>query len=324
MRYLFRVDISNATGLGHITRCLAFATALHKTGSTPIFVVNSDAKGIFEIPALFSVFSCESSMSMQDWPDAEVCIVDLYEYSADYYKNLSKKYSRIAIFDDCMFQAPESISAIINPNIYANSSMYPPGVLVFAGPHYYLLRQEFTDCPPESHDGTHVLICMGGSDPEGQTGRILAIVRRVTDRPIDVVFGSPNQESSLADYSGLPGVTLHKSVDRMRPLMDRAAYAVVGAGTLLYELAYMGVPAACLSLAENQRMNAEAFAEKNAALFIGHHKHVPDDAIAAAIARLEHETALRAAIKGNAQKLIDGLGAKRLAKDLAAWILTGI
>lgn len=268
--------------------------------------------------------SVDAVQSADLWPGADACIVDLYEYRAEYYRVLSKKYSRIVIFDDDTFQVPERVAAVINPNIYADSSLYPPGIKAFVGSRYYLLRPEFTECPQGSYKGEHLLICMGGSDPEGQTGRILSIARRITDRPIDVVFGAPGCEPSLVEYSGMSGVMVHTAVRRMRPLMERAAYAVVGAGTLLYELAYMGIPAACLCLADNQRMNAEVFAGKMAALFIGHHTHVSDDAIAATLVKLEKDSALRSTIRTNAQKMIDGRGAERLAKDLATWITTGI
>lgn len=321
MRLLFLADTSVSSGLGHLNRCLVLAEAMHDVGVS-VQVIGcggwlAQLPGQSKVPVVW----LKQLISAADLPDADACVVDLYEYDNQFYRVMGEKYKRIVMFDDVDFRIPERVDAVINTNIYANSTIYSREIISFAGPQYYLLRSEFTAQPPAMARGANLLICMGGSDPEGQSRRVVAAARQRTERQIDLVLGASCPEQADLDFfAASPRVTLHRSVSQMRPLMEQAAYAVSGAGTLLYELAYLGIPAACLSLAENQRKNAEAFAARSAAINIGVFEQVTDDDIICAVERMETEAGLRERLSTVACAVIDGNGTRRLASDLIAWL----
>ena len=121
--FVIRVNASYATGLGHINRCAILRDSLSAINLNA-YIVAQDATGNLGRYGTNDIVYRENEPPLEQWPNADACIVDLYEYDDNYYRHLSRKYPRILMFDDVMFQVPEKVAAVINPNMYSESRVY--------------------------------------------------------------------------------------------------------------------------------------------------------------------------------------------------------
>ena len=114
---------------------------------------------------------------------------------------------------------------------------------------------------------------------------------------------------------------IHKNVTDMSELMQTCDIAVSAAGSTLYELCSIGVPAIGFYFAENQRRNMETFGKMtpvmNAGDFSVHQDRVLDF-IEKGVEVLCREKELREKVSLAMRSVVDGKGADRLAKELLA------
>ena len=319
MKIVFRTHASPGIGFGHLNRCKILAEAIRWKGGDVTILVDDH-------PLIHSFAGSTNIQYLQgnnlvDWPAADGCIVDLYCYDSAFYKSLRKKYEHIIIFDDFVFKVPHSVSAVINGNIFVQSSQYPKHLKTFAGIKYFLMRSEFLG-KRQSINAQNVLVCMGGSDPENQTNRLLEILSKLTSRSIDALFGPGFEDKSVIQkWSTHPQVSTHIDVSNISDLIKDAAFCITGAGSMLYEIAHMGVPTACLSLIDHQRLIAEAFSEDKAAIYMGYFDEITDSQISSHIHILDKDEQTRRELGQKAQTLVDGKGSQRLANDLMSRLL---
>jgi len=317
-KLVIRTHASPDVGFGHLNRCLILAEALRQYGCDVDVYVNSHPS-IQEFIKTLKIHYLAAS-NIDDLPQADACVVDMYCYDSEYYKELRKKYKKIIIFDDDELDIPEGVSAIINGNIYAKKNNYPKTIFCFAGIKYFLLRTEFLGKQKSPH-AKNIFVCTGGSDPENQTTRILSLLSKVTVRQIDVVYGPGfDNESIMSEWSSHPQIKSHYAIDNISELMQDAAYCVTGAGSIMYELGYMGVPVACLGLAKHQRIIAEHFERKEAVVNLGDYSKASDLDIMKNLKIMDADANMRMKLGRNIKQLIDGKGSKRLACDLTKWI----
>ena len=319
MKIVVRTHASPGIGFGHLNRCQILAEAIRRIGGDVSLIVN-DHPSIHSFVGSSNIQNLQST-NLSEWPAADGCIVDLYCYDVSFYEALRKKYKHIIIFDDFEFQVPHSVSAVINGNICTQSTQYPAHLQTFTGIKYFLMRTEFIG-KRQSLNAQNVLVCMGGSDPENQTTRLLEILSKLTARSIDAVFGPGFEDKAVIQkWSTHPQITTHFAVSNMSDLMKNAAFCVSGAGSMMYELAYMGVPIACMSLIDHQRLIAEAFSKEKAAIYLGYFDEITDFQIASQLQILDKDEQTRSKLGQMAQTLVDGKGSQRLASDLRTWLL---
>tara|TARA_Y100001970_G_C14239879_1_gene864219 strand:+ start:2262 stop:3230 length:969 start_codon:yes stop_codon:yes gene_type:complete len=318
MDFVIRTHASPEVGFGHLNRCKILSDAIRSEGGQVKILVNSH-------PSIKNFVNDSKIKFFKDinhieWPDADCCIVDLYCFETLFYKKLSKIYKKLIIFDDFNYKVPSYVSGVINGNIYAKREKYPIKIKSYIGVDYFLMRTEFLG-KKQFANAKNILVCMGGSDPEEQTDRVLKVLSEVTKRKIDVVFG-PGFEDKLViqKWSSHPRTNIHISVSNMSFLMERAAFCVSSAGSILYELSHLGIPTICISLIEHQRLIAEAFSKINAVNYIGYFDEISNSEIAREIKILDQNKSIREKLSKNSRFILDGLGSQRLAKELMNWI----
>lgn len=317
---LIRVDANPNIGFGHLNRCIILAQKMISRHQK-VVLARKDPEILKQNLSKSDVYQVEEKVLFKNWPDAECCIVDLYQFDDNYYQDLKRKYKRIVIFDDYMFYAPKGVDCIINANLYGSEDRYNrKNIKFFTGPKYVMVRKEFSDIK-KSDRSESIFLCTGGSDPENQTIRILEILLQITRRPVNVVLGPCyEQHIAIEKYRKHKRVHLFFDPPNIGELMADSAYAVTGAGTMMYELAYLGIPTACISLADNQKLNAESFQDLDAAMHIGFCQNINDQKISAQLHQFDKNADYRERIGNNASSLIDGKGAERLASDLINWL----
>ncbi len=166
-----------------------------------------------------------------------------------------------------------------------------------------------------------VLVAMGGSDPHGLTLR-MAKALSVLDSVFRIrfVIGTGTKDAQNV-ARGL--VALKKNYETVEGADDlsieyaSADLALCAFGVTAYELAASGIPALYLALNEDHLASASAFTDAGMGLSLGLAAKVNDAEIARNVQWLLNKPNVRREMRNVALSLVDGLGASRVAADLA-------
>jgi UDP-2,4-diacetamido-2,4,6-trideoxy-beta-L-altropyranose hydrolase len=334
-----RADATVASGTGHVMRCLALAQAWQHAGGNVIFAMAQSNSSIEErlrserVQVIAIQAAPGSAEDMRQTIDtvlshnAQWIVVDGYHFSAQYASEL-QKVRPLLLLDDNGEIDFYSADLVLNQNLYASAEMYAkraPHTRLLLGSRYALLRKEFTAYRnwrrEVSSQGTKILLTMGGSDPKDLTPRILSALASL---PIDelqirvVVGGSAENRNGVAKVAGkYPGrVAALSNVANMAELMAWADVAIAGAGTTVWEMCLLGVPAILVVVAENQRFIAEHLAKIGAALNAGLAESLDFSVLAQLTSSLLENGDRRRKMSQAARQLVDGWGSERVRAAL--------
>ena len=310
MKVVILTAVSEDIGYGHLNRCTILAESLSQLDAKVCLVVSGTvSENFIQTSAIEIILKNNTS----DFPDADLCIVDLHNYDDQYYDQLKSKYNNIIIFDDDEYYIPNSVSSVINTNLHAKPNLYPKNKINYLGKDYFLLRSEFHN-KSRVDNPSNIFVCMGGSDPENQTARILDLLIQATKTHIDVVFGHGYKDKNEIDvWEENEQITTYYAKSNLHEIMSNAKFSICGAGTMIYELAYMGVPTLSLSLIEHQRIVANCMNERNATLYLGHFNEVTNQEIISQIKHIDNNDELNNILSENSKKIFDDKGAYRLS-----------
>lgn len=321
-----------AIGLGHVKRCLALARALAAEGTPVSFVVSPEPTVARSIQAAgFPVAQCAwepapaalgAAMAALD---ADTGVVDAYPAGAEHWSALRRVTGRLVAIDDTA-ERRLPVDVIINVGAGTEELEDAYDALVHTrlllGSRFALLDPAYGAEPvrPGRARVERVLVTLGGSVHADALRAVVAAVDAALDGvQIDVVagpFGSPGAGVNAA-RSGRNTVMDHGAVPELRPLMLAADLAVTGAGVTLSELAATATPAVMVLTGSNQARNVAAFEKAAGAVPAGPAtgadlgRRVQD-----AVTRLAGDGALRARLGARGRALVDGQGAKRVAREL--------
>lgn len=338
---LIRADASVVMGTGHVMRCLALAQAWRDAGGRVSFAM---AESTSAIQSRLAAESCEvlpvagkagtpvdvtQTLTLARQHQAEWVVVDGYQFGADYQRGLKSAGCRILFLDDYGHAENYSADIVLNQNLSASESLYrnrEPYTRLLLGPRYALLRREFRDrrVREPQPQGNHVLVIMGGSDPENLTARVIEALALVKGDNVEatVVVGGSNPhlpdlrslgERSLTEHSPRK-ITVHSDVSNVPELMSKANVAVSAAGSTVWELCRMALPALLIDVAPNQTALAEAMDRGGYAIHVGN-SAVRAQTIAEQLERLLGSHELRQSLSERSQQLVDGRGASRVVSS---------
>lgn len=335
---VFRVDGNKHIGSGHIMRCLSLADALLDKGLKSVFIV---AEKQFQTLIQERGFECMVLNSKYDQLDEELSnvlplleklcpqliILDSYFVTPEYMSTLRETTPLVYIDDLNMFDYPTD--AVVNYNIYAHKMQYPQNKRYFLGPQYAPLRKEFSGLKREIEPKViNVLFSTGGTDLEHVALRCISYLKEhpeLQELTYHFVIGGLNQDVAEIEKKarGASYIKLHKQVKDMKSLMMQCDIAVSAGGTTLYELCACGLPTITYIFADNQIMVAEGFEENGIMLCAGdvREKSTFEDTLYAKLSELVINWERREKLSGKMCELIDGSGAKRLAKAIINEIL---
>lgn len=208
-------------------------------------------------------------------------VVDHYSLGARWEGIVRKYAEKLMVIDDLADRRHEC-DILLDQN-YTNrlvsnyAALVSPGASILLGAQYALVRREFAELREKSLKRRkqvkkeNVLVFMGGSDPDNDTGKVIrgflksTIIEILT---INVVIGSgnPNREYLKALCSKHKNITLHIQISHMVSLMVEADCAIVAGGSTTWERCVLGLPALVVVQSKDQ------LASSNALNSIGAHK----------------------------------------------------
>ena len=212
MKFLFRTDVSQAIGTGHMMRCLTLAKQAKKRGASVCFVTRDPNEHVTNlvlseghaIQPLQTVISdnCKTGndSTHADWltvsqeidamqtlrvfyefrPDW--VIVDHYSINNEWHEIFKKNFAKIMVIDD-LGDRKLRCDILLDQNLGACKAKYnskvPNDANLLMGPQFALLRDEFKERREQSiKDRTNrkikeILITMGGADVDNYTTKVL-------------------------------------------------------------------------------------------------------------------------------------------------------
>lgn len=284
MNIIFRVDSSAEIGSGHVMRCIALAEKLKENASI-IFVSRALENNInyivkeygFELVELpYSAPKTNTWLKVTQEEDAKdflkiideynnevLVIVDHYYIGEEWERIVKGRISKLIVVDDFP-NRKHNCDLLIDTstdNPYDKyAGLLNAGGKIIWGRKYQFFRDEFIElrkCTKvRCRNVQKVLISFGGSDPTGETLKILDAITDVKYQKIKfyVVVGACNKDA-IEIKSRIKG---YGNIEFLYQITDMAARLndvdlVIGAsGVSLWERVFMRVASFCVSVADNQ------------------------------------------------------------------------
>jgi UDP-2,4-diacetamido-2,4,6-trideoxy-beta-L-altropyranose hydrolase len=336
MRVLLRADASPTIGTGHVMRCLALAEAL-RARDAHVRLACADLTDALALRLSHHQITVErlavepasagdlsATVAAAGATGDEWVVLDGYRFDTNFHAGLRSRGLRTLIFDDGGRLPAYEADIVVNANLYADPAWYRerrPDTRLLLGPRYAPLRGEFdawrTWERPHRDVARRLLVTLGGADPRNATRYVLDAIAMI-DPPLEaviVVGGSNPHAATLAEPARRLNARLVVDPTEMPRLLAEAELAIASGGTTALELAFMGLPALLLVAAENQRRAVGAFVAAGVAEAVAD----PDPAIIAErVGALANERRAREEMSRRGRELVDGGGAARVARAMAA------
>ena len=319
-RLLLRCDATATTGVGHLMRCLAVAEEATRRGWT-VALLGAVTEIAWVEPALHAlatdlldpVDTANALAGLARDTAADVVWVDSYEMGDDLHPAVRTTGAvMVSVSDGTFGLRPADI--VVDTNLRAPPG--PPGDgLLLAGPAYALLRDVVVSArraraaADASDRAPRVVVVMGGTDPAGLAQHAALIAADAGAGEVLVVT------NAAPSAPALPDTVRFLAPHRDLPLTLAGADVVLSAsGATTFELCCIGVPAALVWVAENQRAGYQALIDDGAVFGLGSAAHLREDpaAVTADLARLLSDAPLRARLGARARELVDGRGTARV------------
>lgn len=333
MRIAIRADASNLIGTGHVMRQIALAQELlsqhHEVtlfGSiTGVAWLKSYVLQVGNLDWV-QVKENDFSINLAVAGPFDSLIVDSYQLDQESLEMFESVIPTVAVVIDGPWQNLRGKLAI-SPTLKLEPSWfddYRERFIEFHhGPHFLLLRKEVLDCRRKRlrrvpNSKPLIVVALGGSDVAGKSGQIAENLAREIPSAEIVAFFQESLHPTQAKVGTFDQVRFLPSGTRFLDYLSGADIAIVGAGTTVGEILFLGVPTVFVAVAENQMENVEFVEQSNLngravlksiddANDLGHH-----------IRRILafNEKSVGNPILDSTHLMIDGKGAERVAEIL--------
>lgn len=342
-RILFRCDVSQRVGTGHLRRCLVLASELKAQGSFVSFVVRTEdfdlSKELSQIPDDWSVMSWLLSPEADAQEVVRLCrdnhidilILDHYRVDAKYQMAILESGLQWLQF---AYSSQEPVPLwsdwVLNFSLAAKRGFYAriaqrQDTKLLLGPSYALLRPDFRRWRSQTKIQRHVhriLFMFGGGNDNGATVFCLEALKSLGSE-LELIFlvSSCNPQlhtimKCVERYEGNSPLTLLIDEHEVGRHMSQSDLAVIAGGTASFETAAMGLPCLIIQTAENQKLNAAAWERANTAVDLGQIQNLTHHILLSSVLRLIDDPHSRQSMSRAGKALVDGLGAERVARSL--------
>lgn len=319
---IFLTEGSASMGLGHITRCLALSEAFLERGCRSSFIVHGDK-------SIRSMMGNQQYKELNWLKDIElikpslseaILIVDTFAIS-DFLLSELSSISKVSILDD-FIRRNHSSRIVIDWTINAEKKFFLDKNLssnYLLGNDYIALRRQFWDCQKfiVKPKIDNILIMFGSSDIRSlcvPTANLLAKHFPSLKKTIIIGSGSKDIRSIESMTDSMTKVVVDANANEVIAEMANADLAIASGGQTLYELACVGVPTISIMLIDNQLDDINGWNEVDFTCYAG---NWDDQHLESNILSLYSDLSsarLRQSKSTNGQTLVDGQGARRIAR----------
>ena len=335
-----RADADSRIGTGHLMRCFTLAQGWQSRGGKIVFAThcnNDSLRRHFEAASMPIAAIQHPHPNPMDWdrtseilnsnPGAWL-VLDGYHFDSAYQRRIKEGGHRLFVIDDTAHLDRYHGDIVLNQSLNAERKGYSaePFTRFLLGPRYALLRQEFLSRLNTKNNipriATKVLVTLGGGDDKNQTLRVIRAMQAMEIAGLEAVavVGAANPHRSAleseANQSKIP-IRLTYNAGNMPELMEWADLAVCAGGTTCWELAFMGVPALVIILADNQQANAKALEAEGVAVNLGWYSRLFREKIAQKLFEIANHENIRTQMSRRGRFLVDGKGIERILKEFA-------
>jgi UDP-2,4-diacetamido-2,4,6-trideoxy-beta-L-altropyranose hydrolase len=326
-------------GTGHLLRCLALAQAWQDAGGQAVLRTGEGTSGL---EARFHQEGIQveraggepgspedaqqTVISARRWR-SDWIVLDGYHFSGRYQQWIKKAGVRLLTLDDYGHAEHYTADLVLNQNLHAVASLYShraASTKLLLGPRFALLRREYARRVGwrrvVREVARKVLVTLGGSDPPNVTLGVVQALQEVRLEGLEAVIligaANPHRDQLEAAVRNAPAMRLRVNATDMPELLAWADVAVAAGGTTTWELAFMGLPALLVVLADNQRQVVREMAAAGAAGSLGWFETATPDRIARELSDLLADPQRRRQWCQRGQALVDGRGANRVLQRL--------
>ena len=336
-----RVDGNRQIGMGHIFQQTQLATYLKDKLGLEIFFLTRRGKITESLAKKFSSFHwnflhqdvkpAESLELFESFADKQSFDIVIYDIT-DPYPQLKENPKLFASIERMRKQGIATLAvefmntkklntdAVINGSAVEDWHKYhrSKNTEYYLGPDYVILDPVYEKLHSKKRrirdKVSEILVCMGGSDPNNITRKVMKILADLKLKlKITVVLGPAYSKLAAIELSSLPlaeKVSIRNVSWRIWKHMFECDVAITSAGRMPYELCAIGTPSLLIPIIEHQEYTAETFQSRGAAINLtSSFKTELGDRLQTLIEskRLRKEMSMRG------KQLVDGRGLKRIA-----------
>ena len=358
LRVALRADASPLIGFGHVKRCLSLAIALRELGFEPRLItrpLSADSAGMARDAGVEVLLlpqppaaapqadpvphaawagvnwrddAAQTAAALAPWAPAWV-VVDHYAFDTRWQRHVAGTCNtRIAVIDDLADRALDG-QLLLDQNLNANHrekyrGRWPADRTLLGGPRYALLGPAYAGLPPLAiRETVHSIgIFMGGADAAGLSGLALRACREVAGfvGPVEVV--ATRAQTRFSELTELarqwPGTDVLCDLTNLVGFFSRHDLQIGAGGGATWERCSIGAPTLVLPGAGNQQAVIPALVEDGAVAALDPCEPLNAASVGRAVRALIDNPQRRRALSERGRKLVDGVGATRVALTLAA------
>lgn len=333
-----RTEANVTTAMGHMARCMTIADGIKELGGRAVFIVAEEGSKRFPEERGHEVICLNHK-----WDDfdgeipiieelikeqgIERILVDSYFISEAYMQAL-KNMTHVSYIDD-LYEKIWPVDMIIDYASYAMEFPYDKDYKdaeLLLGPKYFPLRNDFRNVAKRmvQAKAKRILVVTGGSDEYHFMKSFMDIVS--DDFEYHFICGNFNKDIEYLENkaSSMANVTVRRTLPSLKEEMEKADIIVTAGGTTLYEAAATGLPIICFSFVDNQLFNVKSFDKGGYGIYTGDlRENYSFENLKDILTNLANDTEARTEMSRKLLELVDGQGARRIARKLIGYDFYG-
>lgn len=253
-------------------------------------------------------------------------VVDHYGLDVNWERIVRPAVSQILVIDD-LANRQHDCDVLLDQNYFGNATdtryqnRIPTHCKGLFGSRYALLQSDYATLRkvylPRDGQINRVLVFFGASDPGDQTSKLLEVLSHsdIAHLVVDIVIGAnhPNPENIVKMVAVRSRTTLHQNIPSLAGLMVRADLFIGAGGATTWERMSLGLPSLVISIAENQQEFTQILSADGFQFSLPNGKMTSSTEWYEAISELLNNPGRVKQVAEKANKLVDGLGLKRIA-----------
>lgn len=263
-----RADGNSQIGLGHIHRTLALANYLKDYFSITFYLYQAD-KLVSDLITEQSFLIEHITASDYNQPENfikyleknTIIVLDGYLFKTDYQKAIKAQGYKLVVIDD-LNEWLNVADVVINHAFTGNKTDYKIShdSILLGGLKFAIIKQELFTVKRHTarNHNLNVLVCIGGTDPDNYSERIIKELLSLTNKNISLLTYPLNKKfnelKKLAEANS-NRLTLHYSLDTNKfiELIQNNEIAILQPSNIALEAAAFGIYISLVQTAENQK-----------------------------------------------------------------------